>query len=386
MTDAEFQQAKAAFNTAVQFEYAGIYAGSVDAVRREFDRVRQARAAGETPEPPMIDVLMISSGGADGAFGAGFLQGWAEVQDPEWTRPTFDRVTGVSAGALTAPYAFVGTDEAYARIADVFANPQPDWASGSPLGAILTDDEALFDNDGLKRLIENEIDVDMLDAIAQGNREGRLLLVGATNLDLSRFRVFNLSQAARQGKEQLIENALLASASIPGVFPTVEIDGWLYGDGGVVANLFLGVDRSLLWRRDAGPWWDPEENLPPIRIRHWVIVNGKVDPQEAQSPDERLTRSWSKIGRRSLSEMLVASNVRALQLLDLESRFNRERPDIVHEFYWVCIPADAELPEGSSALFDTEYMRALLELGREMGRDPGVWRTESPRQVLAPGG
>ncbi|MEM9296685.1 MAG: patatin-like phospholipase family protein [Planctomycetota bacterium] len=381
MTDAEFQEAMSDFDTAVRFELAGIYAGAVRGVEAEFERVQ----AGEVDEA-VVDVLMISSGGADGAFGAGFLQGWAEAEDPAWRRPVFDRVTGVSAGALTAPFAFVGTDEAYARIAEVFANPQPDWASGSALGSVLTDDEALFNNDGLRTLIEDEIDDEMLAAIAEGQSQGRALLVGATNLDLSRFRVFDLTQSARVGREELIEKALLASASIPGVFPPVEIDGWYYGDGGVVANLFLGVDRDLLWRREPGPWWDAEAGLPPVRIRHWVIVNGKVDPPPLTSAGQRIPRSWSSLGRRALSQMLVASNVRALQQLDLESRFNQGRADIRHEFYWVCIPADAELPEESGDLFDAAYMRALLELGREMGKDPGSWRTESPRQVLSTGG
>ena len=48
--------------------------------------------------------LAISGGGDDGAFGAGLLAGWSARGD----RPVFGLVTGVSTGALSAPFAFLG--------------------------------------------------------------------------------------------------------------------------------------------------------------------------------------------------------------------------------------------------------------------------------------
>lgn len=50
--------------------------------------------------------LAISGGGANGAFGAGLLLGWSATG----TRPEFTMVTGISTGALTAPFAFLGPD------------------------------------------------------------------------------------------------------------------------------------------------------------------------------------------------------------------------------------------------------------------------------------
>ncbi len=50
--------------------------------------------------------LAISGGGANGAYGAGILVGWTEAGD----RPEFTVVTGISTGALTAPFAFLGPD------------------------------------------------------------------------------------------------------------------------------------------------------------------------------------------------------------------------------------------------------------------------------------
>ena len=53
---------------------------------------------------PVVNFLALSGGGCDGAFGAGVLAGWTA----SGKRPEFDLVTGVSTGALTAPFAFLG--------------------------------------------------------------------------------------------------------------------------------------------------------------------------------------------------------------------------------------------------------------------------------------
>ncbi|HXI78096.1 MAG TPA: patatin-like phospholipase family protein, partial [Steroidobacteraceae bacterium] len=50
-----------------------------------------------------LTILALSGGGAGGAFGAGAVVGLTRAG----TRPVFDVVTGVSAGALVAPYAFL---------------------------------------------------------------------------------------------------------------------------------------------------------------------------------------------------------------------------------------------------------------------------------------
>jgi hypothetical protein len=327
-------------------------------------------------EPPTLDILILSSGGADGAFGAGFLQGWGEIDEGDFARPDFDRVTGVSTGALMAPFAMLGTDDAYGRLVEVYSNPQKSWVRGSALFSVLFGSPSLFDTGGLQRLVRDEIDGPMLSKIATKAGEDGLLLVGATNLDLGHFQIFDMTHIAREGDEAFFEDVMLASSAIPGVFPPIEIDGWLYGDGGATANLFLGVDRDLIWREDAGPWWDPGADTPKLRIRHWVIVNGRVNPER-----QRLSRNWGTLGRRALEQMIRSSNVHGLQQLDLMRRYGSRRPDVEFEVYWVAIPDDAVLPE-SRAIFDRDYMRALVDLGRRMGRDPSSWRTESPMLEL----
>src|SRR5882762_1074377 len=64
-----------------------------------------------------INILALSGGGAGGAFGAGAIVGLTE----SGKRPEFAVVTGVSAGALIAPYAFLGPTWD-ARLRDVYTS------------------------------------------------------------------------------------------------------------------------------------------------------------------------------------------------------------------------------------------------------------------------
>ena len=68
--------------------------------------VIRGRARFKAGEKPISNLLAISGGADDGAFGAGLLVGWSE----HGNRPEFDLVTGISAGALIAPFAFLGRE------------------------------------------------------------------------------------------------------------------------------------------------------------------------------------------------------------------------------------------------------------------------------------
>src|SRR5215212_6275173 len=149
---------------------------------------------------PSAKYLALSGGGDDGAFGAGLLVGWTERGD----RPSFKLVTGISTGALIAPFAFLG----------------PDY------DAALTDD-ALSDTTPLYRLISRSMDDAMISRIATEYDRGRLLLIATTNLDSARPVIWNigaLARSKRPASQELIRRILLASASIPGAFPPVLFD------------------------------------------------------------------------------------------------------------------------------------------------------------------
>jgi predicted acylesterase/phospholipase RssA len=72
------------------------------------ESIHQARAIdprGVVDTTGHVNVLALSGGGANGAFGAGLLNGWTAAG----TRPVFKLVTGLSTGALIAPFAFLGS-------------------------------------------------------------------------------------------------------------------------------------------------------------------------------------------------------------------------------------------------------------------------------------
>ena len=204
--------------------------------------------------------LALSGGGADGAFGAGVMIGWTAAGN----RPEFAVVSGVSIGALIAPYAFLGPSydaqlrENFANItaADVFE----DRITG----------ESLLDSWPLKRLIEKRMTPELLQAIAAEHRSGRRLLVGTTNMDAGRRVIWNMGAIAAQGDEKalrLFRDILLASSSIPGFFQPVAIEVEANGktfqemhlDGTVTAPFFVAPE-STLWRKPV-PGCRPNSSL-----------------------------------------------------------------------------------------------------------------------------
>jgi predicted acylesterase/phospholipase RssA len=191
-----------------------------------------------TGEPFVRDILVLSGGGAKGAFGAGFLKGWGSIESGPMARPEFDVVTGVSTGALIAPFAFVGTPESYTTVAELYENPQDNWVKKRGALFLLPPHVSLFNDRGLQEYVKAKVDDSLLRAIAAGAEQDRLLLVAATNLDLGVGRVFDVGQEARRALEgetgslERIHAMLLASSALPGIFPPVELDGFYYTDGG----------------------------------------------------------------------------------------------------------------------------------------------------------
>jgi predicted acylesterase/phospholipase RssA len=208
--------------------------------------------------------LALSGGGANGAFGAGFLNGWSTTG----SRPVFKIVTGVSSGALMAPFAFLGPQyddalhEFYTTTTtrDIFAI----GSIGSILISLLRGD-SLADTGPLATLIARHVDAEFLHQVADAYNRGRRLYIGTVDLDSQRFVVWNMGLIAASGRPEALElfrKVMLASASIPIVFPPVffevEAGGRLYDemhvDGAVAATVFLnvGVIRPSLIRERAG--------------------------------------------------------------------------------------------------------------------------------------
>lgn len=326
---------------------------------------------------PTFDILILSGGGDYGAFGAGFLQGWGSVKDSAMHRPTFDVVTGVSTGALIAPFALLGDETSYERITKLYRNPKQDWASLKDIFFFLPGRESFMSTKGLRRDLEREVDVDVIRRIAQAEREGRTLSIGTTNLDLGVQHPWDLTAEAKKFIERGVPgrfyDILMASAAIPAAFPPVVIDGALYVDGGTTGNiLFLNVmhpDDSPL-----GVYQKRYPNQPVPRFRYWIIINNQLgaEPRIIQP-------TWISITEASVSTAIRASTLGSLRQLMLQAEVLR-RQNVDVEFRYVAIPDSWRPPK--PGIFVKETMESLADLGMQMGSNPKAWQSDLFPQLL----
>lgn len=329
---------------------------------------RAMRRAGvrRSAELPPLAFLAISGGGEDGAFGAGLLNGWTEAGN----RPRFDLVTGVSTGALTAPFAFLGPAwDAPLRRVYTEITPErvlrPRWL----LAAIL--DDALADTAPLFALISAYMDEALLAAIAAGHAEGRLLLVATTDLDAQVPVFWNLGAIAASGHPRALETVrrvLLASAAIPGAFPPVLFDVTAEGrphqemhvDGGAFAQAFLYPAAATRARR-AGL----ARGAPVPRATAWLIRNGRLDPDWAAT-----NRRTMSIAGRAVQTMIAASGFHDV----LRTYLMTQRDGI--GFHLAFIGRDFEV--AYTTPFEQAYMRALYDHAFEKARRGYPWARVPP--------
>src|SRR5688500_17411073 len=227
------------------------------------------------PQPP-VSFLAISGGGDNGAFGAGLLNGWTAAG----TRPEFKAVTGVSTGALIAPFAFLGPKYDHVLEAVYTTTSQRDIFKKRGIIKGLFGD-AMADTAPLMRLVGRYADQSLLDAIAAEYAKGRLLLVGTANLDSLEPVIWNMTAIAPSRDPRALElfrKILVASASIPGAFPPVMIDVEAGGvrhqemhvDGGTMAQVFLYPPSLRIG------------DLGAARTRTlYIIRNARLDPDWA---------------------------------------------------------------------------------------------------------
>jgi predicted acylesterase/phospholipase RssA len=317
---------------------------------------------------PVVEVLALSGGGSDGAFGAGVLTGWAKRGD----RPQFEIVTGVSAGAIIAPFAFLGaTHPKYdAQMKEVWTEYETTELITAQILPGLLGGPSLADTAPLKALIEKYVDRKFLRAVAAEYKRGRLLLIGTTNLDAQRPVVWNMGEIAASGHADaatLFRDVILASAAIPGAFPPVSIkvtvDGKEYEemhvDGGTTREVFVSP-VNLPFKA-----FDALYDAPPIR-RLYLLKNGKITPE--YKPVQRQT---IPIAARAISTLIKTQHLNDIY------RIYRMARDGGAEFRLLAVPASFD--KKAKQAFDPEYQHALFDLGVELGRKgPGHWLTAPP--------
>ena len=203
-----------------------------------------AKQGHKGPLPPAV-FLAISGGGDNGAYTAGLLNGWTAAG----TRPEFKLVTGISTGALIAPFAFLGP-KYDATLKEVYTtiSPKDVLVPRSLLAGFLSD--AMADNAPLWALTRKSVTADLLKEIAAEYAKGRFLLIATADLDARRGIIWDMGKIASYGTPQALDlfvSIMIASASIPVGFPPtmidVEVDGKRYQemhvDGGIMAQVFV---------------------------------------------------------------------------------------------------------------------------------------------------
>ena len=345
-----------------QADYAEARIAGMPNVRAWADNSRQSLLRLTTSAAPLT-MLTLSGGGAEGAYGAGFLSGWSD----SGSRPRFDIVTGTSVGALMAPFAFLGVDYD-PTLKDIFT-------SGRIESLLRLDGingvvgSGVFKAEPLRQLVERHADNALLDAIAAEHRKGRLLFVVTANIDAQRAVIWNMTAIAASdhpGRLDLFRRVLIASASIPGVFAPTFIDvetddkrfAEMHVDGSVISNVPAVPEALLL------------DKLPTRTAAHpklYIIVNGKLAPDFDVVADGTLS-----IVARSFWTT-VKANTRNTLIATYE--FARRN---AWEFRATSIEHERAIAT-SSFNFDTAYLRDLFAYGYARGRSGRAWQTTLPR-------
>ena len=339
-------------------------------VQRAERKVKAAKPGGPRPA---IDMLVISGGGDWGAFGAGVLKGWSQVKG-ELARPQFDAVTGVSTGAMIAPFAFLGDDDAVERIVRLYRNPKPDWTRSRGWLFFWPSNPSFYAMPGLEREMAETLDRPMLERIAAEQPNNRVLAVNTTNIDLGDSRPWDVVAEARAeiagGEPGRVQRILLASAGIPAIFPAREIGTFLFVDGAITGNILYGAriddedSLAVLWRKR-------NPNLPLPVLRYWVIFNNQF-----RFPPQVTPEKWPDIMSRATIMATQTGTVAAMRHLFARAELIHLKQKVDVEVRVMAVP-ESFVPSVPGT-FQKEVMNALADLGEKMGADPSSWRDTPP--------
>lgn len=336
---------------------------------------RRALARGDRT----VDILLLSGGGQGGAYGVGFLRGWkARTEAP---MPTFDLVSGISTGALQAPFAFLGTEVALDTVAALYRRaarsiaPTFDWLFW------LRKTGGLVKTTRLERTIASTMDTTMQSQLQSAFRDGRQLVIGTTDFDLGIGRTWDLSREFAGGAAVLprVHTLFLAASAIPGIFPPKVIDGRVHADGGIIANvhpvLALAQYERLAQRARAMGFKEP------VTVRLWGIMNLWTQIEaKVIAPASRKAMS-----DRALLLLFWSQQPQILQrLVELTRAVNSDVDGIRMELHFTTMPAAVAGDPAASKLFDRAFMLRLEKLGYERAQGTSPWDLKPPSPYQRP--
>jgi predicted acylesterase/phospholipase RssA len=310
--------------------------------------------------------LALSGGGADGAYGAGVLNGWTKAG----TRPSFTIVSGVSTGALIAPFAFLGSDYD-ATLREIYTSGVAEslLESPSPFNAIFG--SGLFGNTKLRELVGRYIDAKFVASVAAEYAKGRLLLIVTTDLDSQRTAIWDMGRIASLGNAEginLFRDVMAASAGVPVVFSpmlvTAEANGRrfqeMHVDGGVTAPVLTLPEAFLLRNAKVGNAGD---------LQLYILINNKVEREFQLVPNSTIeiaARTSSTVTKTQTRSILYSTHAFAQR----------------NKFGFNLTYIESDRPASPAAGFDTTYMRALFQYGHDRARSNNLWSKSPPSDNL----
>ena len=329
---------------------------------------RLARRAVARPDHS-LDILLLSGGGQNGAYGVGFVRGWRGRADSPM--PQFDLITAISTGALQAPFLLLGTNAAVDTLTSLYRNAADRIAPSLDWFFWLRKTGGLVNTKRYDASIARVVDSSLRDSLSKAFAQDRQVVFGTTDLDIATGRTWDLGTVLR-GDEGLVRTRTLlkAASAIPGVFPQVVYEGHVHSDGGVVSNILslLTLDdyKAVMTKvRAAGV-------SGPVTVRMWVIVNGwTTAAPKVMNPASRgqIQGRWSTIS-------FYMHQPQVLEGLDYLARAaTAEIPGLTMRMQWTAIPSEVALDPKASSLFDKEWMQRLEELGVTRAKSEKPWDT-----------
>jgi hypothetical protein len=312
------------------------------------------------PRHKNVDYLVLSGGGAAGAFSVGALKAWSD----KGGRPEFDIVSGVSTGALIAPYAFLGRtyDDTLVDLYTSGVAKELVDADFLPKGLL---GPSLLKEAPLRRMVERHLTPDILAKVATEHRKGRRLFVLTTNLDSQRAVIWNMgaiANSARPDALKLFQDVVIASASIPGIFPAVLIKATaggqafeeMHSDGGSSSQV-LTIPEGWIVNPQIKAW--PKG----LKLNMYVIVNNALMPEFATT-----TNNTFAVMARASSALIKAQTRSALVATYVYAQKNGIRFRVAS--------IDAQIPYTMTDPFNTGYMRAVYNLGYAKMSSGSLWK------------
>ncbi|WP_083635793.1 patatin-like phospholipase family protein [Rhizobium gallicum] len=312
------------------------------------------------PRDKKINYLVLSGGGGAGAFSVGALKAWSDVGG----RPEFDIVSGVSTGALIAPYAFLGASYDQTLV-DLYTSGvarklvDADFLPKGLLGP------SLLKQEPLRRMVEKYLTREVLLKIAAEYRKGRRLFVLTTNLDSQRAVIWNMGAIASSGRAdalRLFQDVIIASASIPGVYPAILVKvragdttfEEMHSDGGSVSQI-LTVPEG----------WMTSDNMPQwprgLEINMYVIINNALMPEFSATRNNTFV-----VMARASSTLIKAQTRSALLATYAYAQRNNIRFRVAS--------IDTQVKYDMTDPFNTNYMRAVYNLGYAKMTSGSLWK------------